>query len=88
MTVVGARTEPASRALLDTALREPAPYKRVELWDPAEGPLPHADVSFPPRSRPAAYLCAAGRCSAPAETAEALKARLRRAPLDSAHAAR
>jgi len=88
VTVVGARTEPASRALLDTALREPAPYKRVELWDPAEGPLPHADVSFPPRSRPAAYLCTAGRCSAPADTAEALKARLRRAPLDSAHAAR
>jgi len=88
VTVVGARTEPVSRALLDTALREPAPYKRVELWDPAEGPLPHADVSFPPRSRPAAYLCTAGRCSAPAETAEALKARLRRATLDSAHAAR
>jgi hypothetical protein len=88
VTVVGARTEPVSRALLDTALREPAPYKRVELWDPAEGPLPHADVSFPPRSRPAAYLCTAGRCSAPADTAEALKAKLRRATLDSARAAR
>ena len=66
-------------ALLDTALREPAGYKRVELWDPAEGPLPHADVSFPPRARPAAYLCTAGRCSAPADTAEALRLRLRRA---------
>ncbi len=88
VTVVGARTEPVSRALLDTALREPAGYKRVELWDPAEGPLPHADVSFPPRSRPAAYLCTAGRCSAPADTAEALKAKLRRATLDSARAAR
>jgi uncharacterized protein YyaL (SSP411 family) len=88
VTVVGARTEPVSRALLDTALREPAGYKRVELWDPAEGPLPHADVSFPPRSRPAAYLCTAGRCSAPADTAEALKARLRRATLDSAHTVR
>ena len=88
VTVVGARTEPVSRALLDTALREPAPYKRVELWDPAEGPLPHADVSFPPRSRPAAYLCTAGRCSAPADTAESLKAKLRRATLDSARGVR
>ena len=88
VTVVGGRTEPVSRALLDTALREPAAYKRVELWDPAEGPLPHADVSFPPRSRPAAYLCTAGRCSAPADTAEALEAKLRRATFDSARGAR
>jgi uncharacterized protein len=79
VTVVGGRGDPASRALLDAALREPAGYKRVELWDPAEGPLPHADVSFPQRARPAAYLCTAGRCSAPADTPDALRLRLRRA---------
>ena len=87
VTVVGGRADPASRALLDTALREPAGYKRVELWDPSEGPLPNADVSFPPRARPAAYLCTGGRCSAPADTAEVLRLRLRRAG-DAARAAR
>jgi uncharacterized protein YyaL (SSP411 family) len=87
VTVVGGRADPASRALLDAALREPAGYKRVELWDPAEGPLPNADVSFPPRAKPAAYLCTAGRCSAPADTAEALRLRLRRAA-DAGRAAR
>src|SRR5262249_30140876 len=51
VTVAGGRADPVSHALLETALREPVGYKRVELWDPAEGPLPHADVSFPLRAR-------------------------------------
>jgi len=88
VTVVGGRSDPVSRALLDAALREPAGYKRVELWDPAEGPLPHSDVTFPPRTRPAAYLCTAGRCSAPAETPDGLRLRLRRAGVDSARGVR
>jgi uncharacterized protein YyaL (SSP411 family) len=54
---------------------------------PRGGAAAHADVSFPPRARPAAYLCTAGRCSAPADTAEALRLRLRKAA-DSGRAAR
>ena len=88
VTVVGARADPASRALLAVALREPDGYQRVELWDPAEGPLPNADVSFPPLRRPAAYLCTAGRCSAPADGPDALRLRLQRAASDAARAAR
>ena len=88
VTVVGARADPAARALLAVALREPDGYKRVEPWDPAEGPLPNADVSFPPRARPAAYLCTAGRCSAPADAPDALRLRLQRAAAGAARAAR
>jgi uncharacterized protein len=88
VTVVGARADPLSHALLAAARREPDGYQRVELWDPSEGPLPNPDVTFPPRARPAAYLCAAGRCSAPAESVDALALRLRRASADAARAAR
>jgi uncharacterized protein YyaL (SSP411 family) len=88
VTVVGPRADPVTQALLAAALREPDGYKRVELWDPAEGPLANPDVTFPPLRRPAAYLCAAGRCSAPAESADALRLRLHRAGADTARAAR
>ncbi|HEV7498427.1 MAG TPA: hypothetical protein VGQ33_00430, partial [Vicinamibacteria bacterium] len=88
VTVVGARGDPMARALLAAALREPDGYKRVERWDPSAGPLPNPDVTFPPRARAAAYLCAAGRCSAPAESVDALALRLRRANADAARAAR
>ncbi len=79
VTVVGKRDDPAARALLSEALREPAAYKRVELFDEREGPLPNADVTFPHLGRAAAFLCTAGRCSAPAFTAEELRARAAKA---------
>ena len=79
LTVVGARDDAVAQALLLEARRDPDGGKRVELWDPADGPLPHSDVVYPRLSRPAAFLCAAGRCSAPAFDVEALRARLRRA---------
>jgi uncharacterized protein len=79
VTVVGRRDDPAARALLAEALREPAAYKRVELLDERDGPLPNADVAFPHLGRAAAFLCTAGRCSAPAFTAEELRARAARA---------
>ena len=65
VTVVGPRADPRARALLVAALAEPSSYKRVEAWDPAEGPLPNADVQFPELDRPAAFICANGRCSLP-----------------------
>jgi uncharacterized protein YyaL (SSP411 family) len=65
VTVVGRRTDPRTRALLAAALSDPSGYKRVEAWDPAEGPLPNPDVVFPELDRPAAFVCANGRCSQP-----------------------
>jgi hypothetical protein len=79
VTVVGPRSDPATAALLREALRAPEPYKRVELWDPAEGPLPNASVEYPRLARPAAFLCAAGRCSAPSYDAATLRDRLAKA---------
>jgi uncharacterized protein YyaL (SSP411 family) len=78
MTVVGARSDARSRELLAVALADPGAYKRVELWDRAEGPLPNPDVEFPDLERPAAFACSGTRCSLPAFTAAELKARVER----------
>ena len=78
VTVVGKRSDPRSKALLAAALGEPSGYKRVEAWDPAEGPLPNADVEFPELPSPAAFACGNGRCSLPAFDAATLKTRIER----------
>jgi len=68
-TVVAARNDQSGQALYAVALRSKGHYKRVEWWDPATGPLANADVSYPRFSKASAYICAAGRCSAPSFTA-------------------
>ena len=78
LTVVGPRGDARSRELLATALSDPTAYKRVELWDRGDGPLPNSDVEFPDLDRPAAFACSGTRCSLPAFTAEELKARMER----------
>jgi uncharacterized protein YyaL (SSP411 family) len=78
VTVVGKREDPSTQALLKTALAIPEPFKRVELWDSREGPLPRADTRFPDLNVSAAYLCSNGRCSSPAKSPEALRARIDR----------
>lgn len=65
LVVVGARKDPASRALFDTALRTPGSYKRLEWWDRNEGKLPNPDVEYPKLPRAAGYVCSSGRCSLP-----------------------
>jgi len=65
LTVVGARNDPAARALFDACLRVPGAYKRVEWWDRDEGPLPNPDIRYPPSARAAAYVCTDRRCSTP-----------------------
>ena len=78
VTVVGKKSDPRAKALLVAALAEPSGYKRVESWDPAEGPLPNADVEFPVLDAPAAFACGGGRCSLPAFDAATLKTRIER----------
>ena len=65
ITVVGSKKDPAAQALYAAALTYPSTYKRVEWWDPSEGPLPNADVAYPALKRAAAFTCAQGSCSSP-----------------------
>jgi uncharacterized protein YyaL (SSP411 family) len=78
VTVVGRRDDPRARALLLAALADASGYKRVEAWDPSEGPLPNADVQFPELDRPAAFACGNGRCSLPAFDPGQLRDRVER----------
>lgn len=74
LTVVGPKDDATARQLFRAALAFPAIYRRVEWWDGREGPLPNADVAYPSFAKPAAYVCSASRCSAPAFKPEALVA--------------
>jgi uncharacterized protein YyaL (SSP411 family) len=78
LTVVGPRSDSRTAALLAAALSVPASYKRVELWDRRDGPLPNSDVEFPDLDSPAAFACANGRCSLPAFEPRDLRARAAR----------
>ena len=77
ITVVGGKKNPGSRALFQTALSTGPVYKRVEWWDPSEGPLPYADVEYPTLSHPAAFLCTATTCSSPISDPKILESHLR-----------
>lgn len=65
LVVVGAKNDPAARALFDTLSRMAEPYKRQEWWDPAEGKLPNHDVQYPRLKKPAAFVCTEKTCSVP-----------------------
>ena len=47
LTVIGPKGEALARELFRAALDQPHWYKRAEWWDPAEGPLPNPEVSYP-----------------------------------------
>ena len=74
VTVVGPKTDKIATSLFQTALKLPAPYKRVEWWDPQEGALPNNDVEYPTLTEPAAFVCGERTCSAPVFSAEKLAA--------------
>ncbi len=65
ITVVGPRGDPRALALHKAALRQPAGYRRVEWWDPKDGPLVNADVQYPKLDQPAAFVCTDRSCSLP-----------------------
>jgi uncharacterized protein len=78
LTVVGPRQDPRTQALLLAAASLPGGYKRLELWDRSEGPLPRSDVEFPELDAPAAFACSGTRCSLPAFTPDDLRKRAAR----------
>lgn len=78
ITVVGSKSDPAAKALFQTALLAAPTYSRVELWDRSEGPLPRPDVAYPRLARPAAFLCTATACSSPIFDAQSLASKLRK----------
>lgn len=65
LTVVGARGDAATEALFAAAKALPGIYRRLELYDPAEGPLPHHDVTYPELPEPALFACTNKVCSLP-----------------------
>ena len=79
ITVEGSKTDPAAQALFQTALKSAPVYKRIEWWDPKEGPLPRKDVEYPSLPHAAAFLCTATTCSSPIVNPKLLEARSRKA---------
>jgi uncharacterized protein len=69
VTVVGAKDDPAARALYEAARLYPTRYLRIEWLDRREGPLPASDIEYPEMPQAAAFACANGACSVPVFTA-------------------
>ena len=65
ITVVGPKGDADSQALFKAALAQPAVYRRVEWWDPAQGKLVNPDVTYPQLGRPAVFICTNKVCSSP-----------------------
>jgi uncharacterized protein YyaL (SSP411 family) len=65
LTVVGKRTDPATKALFRSALAYPVAYKRTEIFDKREGKPARDDVSYPELEKSALFICTANRCSLP-----------------------
>jgi uncharacterized protein YyaL (SSP411 family) len=76
LTVVGAKLDPDARKLFLEALRYPTFYKRVDWWDPKEGPMLNADVTYPVLPQAAAFICTNHRCSLPILKPEELRPRI------------
>ena len=48
----------------------------MEWYDPADGPLPNADVQYPVLKKAAAFVCTGNTCSTPVFTPEDLTRKL------------
>ena len=75
ITIVGPKQDGLAASLFREAIKSPVGYKRVEWWDPSEGPLPNPDVQYP-QKKPAAFLCTSNTCSAPITNPEMLARRI------------
>jgi len=72
LTIVGRKDDPDAIRLHAAALAYPALYKRVDWWDPREGPLANPDVTYPELDRAAAFACGDHLCSPPVFTGKDL----------------
>jgi len=79
ITIVGSKRDPAARALHAAGLRYPADYLQVEWSDPAEGPLPNPEISYPVLKYAAAFACTDGACSTPVREPDGVAAAVRNA---------
>lgn len=73
VTVVGGKGDEAARSLFRAALSGGLVYKRLEWWDPAEGPLSRPDIQYPALAHAAGFLCTAYTCSAPISDPKVLR---------------
>lgn len=78
ITILGSKSDAQARELFEAALKTPSVYKRIDWWDRAEGKPANLDVEFPELKSAAAFVCAGGRCSAPAYKPEAISSILAR----------
>jgi len=78
ITVVGAKADPAARALFSAALASAPTYARIDWFDRTEGPPPNTDVEYPSLPIAAAYLCTGNSCSSPSRTPASLTQKLAR----------
>lgn len=89
VTVVGAKDDPAARALFAAGLHYPGAYKQVEWWDRRENPdAPPGGIPFPEFPEAAAFLCASRSCSPPITRPEELREKMRRRVRATSTAAR
>ena len=65
ITIVGAKSDAAAKALFAAANRYPLAYIRVEWFDRKEGKMPNPDTEYPDMPKAAAFACANNRCSRP-----------------------
>jgi len=80
IAVLGPKTDPTARALFIAAEQDGRSFLRLEWLDPAEGPLPNADVKYPMLKQPAAYFCTGTSCSSPIKDPKNLARRLTETP--------
>ncbi len=65
IAIVGAKDAPLAKSLHREARKLPFTYRRIDWWDPAKGPPPNPDVTYPQLDKPAAFACANQICSLP-----------------------
>jgi uncharacterized protein YyaL (SSP411 family) len=79
ITIVGSKGDTAAQSLQTAALKYPADYLQVEWLDPAEGPLPNPEITYPVLKYAAAFACTDGACSTPVREPAAVATAVRTA---------
>lgn len=77
MTVISKQADITTKALYQTALKQPGWYQRIELWNPSNGKLPNHNIEYPTFDKPAGFFCHNGLCSSPSFDQATYKMRLK-----------